>query len=63
MMVSFRKKWLTMDALCNATLNLPIIIVGSMCNAIMLIMQTGYEVSIVFLTVSVPVVIDYTFKE
>jgi len=29
-MVSFREKWLTMDALCNATLNLPIIIVGSM---------------------------------
>ena len=72
-MVSFREKWLTMDALCHAKF------ANHHCwfDALALIMQTGYEVS----SLSVPVisrindwaicyknhlvllVIDYTFKE
>jgi len=54
-MVSFCEKWLTMDALCHAKF------VNHHCwfDALALIMQTGYEVS----SLSVPVVIDYTFKE
>jgi len=72
-MVSIRKKWLTMDALCHAKF------ANHRCwfDALALIMQTGYEVS----SLSVPVisrindwatcyknhlvllVIDYTFKE
>jgi len=72
-MVSFREKWLTMDALCHAKF------ANHHClfDALALIMQTGYEVS----SLSVPVishindwavcyknhlvllVIDYMFKE
>ena len=54
-MVSFCEKWLTMDALCHTKF------VNHHCwfDALALIMQTGYEVS----SLSVPVVIDYTFKE
>jgi len=54
-MVSFREKWLTMDVLCHAKF------ANRHCwfDALALIMQTGYEVS----SLSVPVVIDYTFTE
>ena len=72
-MVSFREKWLTMDALCHDKFT------NHHCwfDALALIMQNGYEVS----SLSVPVisrisdwavcyknhlvllVIDYTFKE
>ena len=47
-MVSFREKWLTMDALCHAKF------VNHHCwfDALALIMQTGYEVS----SLSVPVI-------
>ena len=47
-MVSFREKWLTMDALCHAKF------ANHHCwfDALALIMQTGYEVS----GLSVPVI-------
>jgi len=47
-MISFREKWLTMDALCHAKF------ANHHCSfdALALIMQTGYEVS----SLSVPVI-------
>jgi len=47
-MVSYREKWLTMDALCHAKF------ANRHCwfHALALIMQTGYEVS----SLSVPVI-------
>ena len=54
-MVSFCEKWLTMDALCHTKFANH----RYWFDALALIMQTGYEVS----SLSVPVVIDYMFKE
>ena len=47
-MVSFREKWLTMDALCHAKFAIH----HRWFDALVLIMQTGYEVS----SLSVPVI-------
>ena len=47
-MVSFREKWLTVDALCHAKFANH----HCWCDALALIMQTGYEVS----SLSVPVI-------